>query len=73
VGKIRKLNPEKGILNKFSAKSVDNWCQGVYFLPESLHTGIIAINQLAKTSDTLLLRVLGRGKTQGEAVKELIS
>ncbi|WP_287695576.1 Rpn family recombination-promoting nuclease/putative transposase, partial [Microcystis sp. M61BS1] len=35
-------------------------------------TAIIAINQLPVTAETLWLRLLGRGKTQNQAVRELL-
>lgn len=60
------------ILENFNA-TVDekNWCQGVYFLGKGLKTVIIAIHQLPNTSETLFLRVLGRGKVQRQAVEDL--
>ncbi len=61
------------MLNGFGAKlDLDNWENGIYFLPDFLKTALVAINQLPKTSDTLWLRVLGKGKTQKLAVEELI-
>jgi hypothetical protein len=45
--------------------------EGVYFFPNLFQTGIVAINQLPVTSDTLWLRVLGKGGTQRQAVEEL--
>jgi predicted transposase/invertase (TIGR01784 family) len=44
----------------------------VYFLPLLYRTAIIAINQLPVTAETLWLRLLGRGKTQNQAVRELL-
>lgn len=52
------------------AKSGD-WVKGIYFLPSFQRTAIVAINQLPETPDTLLLRVLGNGQTQKQAVSEL--
>ncbi|TRT94937.1 MAG: Rpn family recombination-promoting nuclease/putative transposase, partial [Microcystis flos-aquae Mf_QC_C_20070823_S10D] len=46
--------------------------EGVYFLPALYRTAIIAINQLPVTAETLWLRLLGRGKTQDQAVGELL-
>ena len=59
------------ILNGFGAKvtELENWHEGVYFLPELLTAGIVAINQLPVVEDTLWLRVLGKGKTQQQAVE----
>ena len=51
----------------------ENWLEGVYFLPNVLKTGIIAIHQLPRTPDTLWLRILGRGKVQQQAIQELKS
>jgi Domain of unknown function (DUF4351) len=47
--------------------------QGIYFLPHGFHTAIVSINQLPETSDTLWLRVLGRGHTQRRAVQEVVA
>jgi hypothetical protein len=51
---------------------VENWENGIYFLPDFLKTALVAINQLPKTNETLWLRVLGKGTTQKLAVEELI-
>ncbi len=47
------------------------WPTGIYFLAEFLNTGLVAINQLPINQDTLWLRVLGKGKTQEQAILEL--
>ncbi|MGF1602252.1 MAG: hypothetical protein ACFCU8_09575 [Thermosynechococcaceae cyanobacterium] len=61
------------LLSGFSATTDEaNWGAGIYFLPPHLHTGIIAVNQLPETPDTLWLRLLGKGKTQAQAITELI-
>ncbi len=62
------------MLNGFGAKiqESENWVEGVYFLPELLKGAIVAINQLPVIEDTLWLRVLGKGKTQKQAVEELV-
>ncbi|MCG6134246.1 MAG: hypothetical protein MET45_06235 [Nostoc sp. LLA-1] len=63
-----------GLLESFSAKlKLDNWLSGVYFLPDSLRTAIIAINELPLTEETLWFRLLGRGSVQQQAVQELIA
>ena len=62
------------MLDGFGAKTQEsgNWGQGVYFLPELLKGGIVAINQLPVVEDTLWLRVLGKGRTQKQAVEQLL-
>ncbi|MDJ0797302.1 MAG: DUF4351 domain-containing protein [Calothrix sp. MO_167.B12] len=62
------------ILNEFGAKIQEsgNWVKGVYFLPKSFQGAIVAINQLPIVEDTLWLRVLGKGRTQKQAVEELV-
>ncbi len=67
------LSPSAGItvLEGFGAKLRPDWPEGVYFLPSLYRTAIIAINQLPVTAETLWLRLLGRGKTQDQAVREL--
>ncbi|TRU08519.1 MAG: flagellar assembly protein H, partial [Microcystis sp. Msp_OC_L_20101000_S702] len=68
------LSPSAGItvLEGFGAKLDPEWPEGVYFLPLLYRTAIIAINQLPVTAETLWLRLLGRGKTQNQAVRELL-
>ncbi|WP_414565618.1 MULTISPECIES: hypothetical protein [unclassified Anabaena] len=62
------------LLESFGARlDTDNWLAGVYFLPDSFKTAIVAINQLPLTVETLWLRILGKGETQRQAVSELLS
>ncbi|BAY78149.1 hypothetical protein NIES25_46200 [Nostoc linckia NIES-25] len=62
------------LLNSFAAKlELETWTNGVYLLPESLRTAIVAINELPTTNDTLWLRILGKGETQRQAVSELLA
>ena len=44
---------------------------GVYLLPDANRTGLVVLNHLPKTRDTLWLRVLSRGRVQKTALKEL--
>jgi hypothetical protein len=46
---------------------------GVYQLPPVFCTTIIATNELPQDASTLWLRILGRGRTQREAIRELQS
>jgi hypothetical protein len=50
-----------------------NWGMGIYFLGDHIHAAIIAINQLPETQETLWLRLLGKGHTQEQAIRELIA
>jgi hypothetical protein len=61
------------LLKNFKADPLPNWPEGIYFLGESLRTAIIALNQLSVTPDTLWLRILGKGKTQQQAIDELLT
>ena len=61
------------LLKNFKAEPLSDWPEGVYFLGESLRTAIIALNQLPVTPDTLWLRILGKGKTQQQAIDELLT
>lgn len=64
----------ENLLNGFGGiLSSEDWGSGVYFLSPSLRTAIIAINQLSLTEETLLLRILGKGKTQEHASSEVIA
>lgn len=44
----------------------------MYFLAPAFQTGLIAINQLPVTPETLWLRLLGKGATQETAITELL-
>jgi hypothetical protein len=62
------------LVESFGAKlDTENWLAGVYFLPKSFRTVVVAINQLPLTLETLWLRILGKGETQRQAVSELLS
>ncbi|QLE56706.1 DUF4351 domain-containing protein [Nostoc sp. TCL26-01] len=61
----------KNIISGFSAVIKLDWIEGVYFLPKHLRTAIVAIHQLPRTSQTLWLRLLGRGRVQRQAIDEL--
>ncbi len=51
----------------------ENYSKGVYLLPDMLQARVIAVHQLPDTPETLWLRILGRGKVQEKAIKELKS
>jgi hypothetical protein len=61
------------LTNGFASKedTTGKWPKGIYFLPEYQGTALVAINQLPVNQDTLWLRVLGKGKTQAQAILEL--
>jgi hypothetical protein len=64
----------KALINSCDAKlNQPQWCEGVFLLADILKTGIIAINQLPKTPETLWLRLLGQGKIRQQAIDELIA
>ncbi|BBD63118.1 hypothetical protein NIES2109_59680 (plasmid) [Nostoc sp. HK-01] len=52
---------------------LENWPSGVYFFQKCFRGALIAVNQLPVTSETLWLRILGRGETQRQAVSELLA
>jgi hypothetical protein len=45
--------------------------RGIYFLPPAFLTGLVVIDQLPQTEETLWLRLLGRGRVQHQAIEEL--
>lgn len=45
--------------------------EGVYLLAPALSSGVVVLGQLPETSDTLLLRLLGRERTRARAIAEL--
>ena len=54
----------------FAAAQPSAWVKGVYLLPDSYRSGLVVIHQLPKTTDTLWLRLLGRGNVQKQAIQE---
>ena len=51
----------------------ENWLPGIYFPSQLLLTGVIAIDKLANTPETLWLRILGKGIIQQAAINEVIA
>jgi hypothetical protein len=58
---------------RFRVSEESGWSQGIYFLAPPDRTAIVAIHHLPKTIDTLWLRLLGRGRVQAQAIKELLA
>lgn len=63
----------KPILQEFGAKPNQDWEKGVYFTAQGFRTVLVSINQLPKTRDTLILRLLDRGQNQRDAIAELLA
>ncbi len=62
------------LLNFFEAKlKLSQWGEGVYFLNKGLRTAIVVADQLVTTPETLWLRILGKGKTQQQAIDEVMA
>jgi Domain of unknown function (DUF4351) len=61
------------LLEHFGASTHADWGEGVYFLHPGLRSAIISINRLPVNPDTLWLRLLGKGKTQQQAINEVIA
>ncbi|KAB8319142.1 hypothetical protein SD81_009550 [Tolypothrix campylonemoides VB511288] len=71
---ILTTSASENLLDDFGAKlDLENWLPGIYFLAKALRTAVVAINQLPLTQETLLLRILGKGETQRQAVSELLA
>jgi hypothetical protein len=60
------------VLQDASGVMKADWLPGIYFMADLLRTAIVAINELPETSETLWLRILGRGTTQERAIRELL-
>ncbi len=73
IPKLWVLTPtaSETILSSFNVSQKEGWLRGVYFLGDALRTAIVAIHQLPQTSETLWLRLLGRGRVQEQAILEL--
>ncbi|MGI0494334.1 flagellar assembly protein H [Alkalinema pantanalense CENA528] len=63
----------KPLLQDANAVIQPDWLPGVYFTANLFKTAIVAIDQLPETDETLWLRVLGRGKTQEQAIREVLA
>ncbi|ABA24988.1 conserved hypothetical protein (plasmid) [Trichormus variabilis ATCC 29413] len=64
----------KTLLADFEFKlDLENWPSGVYFFQKGFRGALIAVDQLPVTTETLWLRILGRGETQRQAVNELLA
>jgi hypothetical protein len=61
------------LLEQFGTSAASDWPPGVYFSTPGLRMAIASINQLPRSDDTLLLRLLGKGRTQQEAIAEVLS
>ena len=58
------------LLTDLGVTQRQDWPTGVYFLVgDAWKTGIIAINQLPATEETLWLRLLGKGSTRQQAIE----
>jgi hypothetical protein len=73
IPKLWVLTPtaSETVLSGFNIKQKEGWLPGVYFLGDNLRSAIVAIHQLPKTTETLWLRLLGRGRVQEIAIEEL--
>jgi hypothetical protein len=63
----------ENLLKSFGVSTDSDWGEGVYFLPPAQRTAIVSINRLPVNADTLWLRLLGRGKTQQDAIAQVIA
>ncbi len=63
----------KPLLKEANVVTHSNFPSGVYFVADIFKTAIVAIDQLPITPDTLLLRVLGKGDTQKQAIEEALA
>ncbi|OQY44450.1 MAG: hypothetical protein B6247_30235 [Candidatus Parabeggiatoa sp. nov. 2] len=56
----------------FKPRQSAEWCEGFYFfVGEAMNTGIVVIDELPETLETVWLRILGKGETQQQAIKTL--
>ncbi|MBK1989636.1 DUF4351 domain-containing protein [Sphaerospermopsis aphanizomenoides BCCUSP55] len=73
IPKLWILTPtaSKNLLSGFNGIEKSDSLPGIYFLAEYLRTAIVVIHKLPCTTETLWLRLLGRGKVQKLAIDEL--
>jgi hypothetical protein len=60
------------LIGAFGGQMHETWGEGFYFLPTRLRSAIVAIAELPIIPETLWLRLLGRGRTQEDAIAELL-
>ena len=63
--------PDSGLAALGACEHTDQ--VGFYGLVHGLHTTVVVISELPKHTDTLALRLLGRGPVQRDAIEELIA
>jgi len=63
----------QNFLASFGAVQKEEWLSGVYELAPALKTIVIVVHKLPKNSETLWLRLLGKGRVQQQAVEEVIA
>ena len=63
----------ESVLKAFGSHLTPEWGEGIYLLPDPLKTGVVVIHQLPETSETLWLRLIGRGRKRDEAIAQLES
>jgi hypothetical protein len=62
--------PREG-LTRAGAMAKRGFPRGVYQTPAVLHTGLVVLSQLPQTPNTLILRLMGAGRTLKRALAEL--
>ncbi len=63
-------DPRKGLAHA-GATAKRGFPRGVYETPAVLHTGLVVLGRLPETHNTLILRLMGRGRTLQRALAEL--
>jgi len=63
-------NPRGGLAYA-GAAAKRGFARGVYQAPSVLHTGLVVLSQLPETPSTLILRLMGAGRTLQRALAEL--
>jgi hypothetical protein len=63
-------DPRKGLAHA-GALAKRGFARGVYQTPAVLHTGLVVLGQLPETPSTLILRLMGVGRTLTRALAEL--
>jgi len=63
-------DPREGLAHA-GATAKRGFARGVYQTPAVLHTGLVVLSQLPETPSTLILRLMGTGRTLQRALTEL--
>jgi len=64
-------SPARGLAALGARRDTELWHAGFWALPVALQTHVVVLRELPRRADTLILRLLGRGRTLRHAIDDL--